>query len=120
MQQCSVFIGAFVRHEKHRCGQCQQKPEVIVYLTEAFGQVEVVIDKHHDGPSGDRAQHQQGDQPGLAAPFPYAIDGVTDGSLGDAGERDIQSAGEEKKRLMDVEQRLKDFTEALADFKRPA
>lgn len=41
-------------------------------------------------------------------------------SLGDAGKRDIQSAAEEKKRLMDVEQRLKDLTEALADTKRPA
>lgn len=41
-------------------------------------------------------------------------------SLGDAGKRDIQSAAEEKKRLMDVEQRLKDLTEALADAKRPA
>jgi len=41
-------------------------------------------------------------------------------SLGDAGKREIQSAAEEKKRLMDVEQRLKDLTEALADTKRPA
>lgn len=41
-------------------------------------------------------------------------------SLGDAGKRAIQSAAKEKKRLMDVEQRLKDLTEALADTKRPA
>lgn len=41
-------------------------------------------------------------------------------SLGDAGKREIQSAAEEKKRLMDVEQRLKDLTQALADTKRPA
>ncbi|MGR3897123.1 helix-turn-helix domain-containing protein [Pseudomonas sp. 1176_21] len=41
-------------------------------------------------------------------------------SLGEAGKREIQSAAEEKKRLMDVEQRLKDLTEALADIKRPA
>lgn len=41
-------------------------------------------------------------------------------SLGEAGKREIQSAAEEKKRLMDVEQRLKDLTEALADSKRPA
>lgn len=41
-------------------------------------------------------------------------------SLGESGKREIQSAAEEKKRLMDVEQRLKDLTEALADTKRPA
>jgi transcriptional regulator with XRE-family HTH domain len=41
-------------------------------------------------------------------------------SLGEAGKREIQSAAEEKKRLMDVEQRLNDLTEALADTKRPA
>jgi transcriptional regulator with XRE-family HTH domain len=41
-------------------------------------------------------------------------------SLGEAGKREIQSAAEEKKRLMDVEQRLKDLTAALADSKRPA
>ncbi|QOF91214.1 helix-turn-helix domain-containing protein [Pseudomonas lundensis] len=41
-------------------------------------------------------------------------------SLGEAGKREIQSAAEEKKRLMDVEQRLKDLTEILADTKRPA
>lgn len=41
-------------------------------------------------------------------------------SLGEAGKREIQSAAEEKKRLMDIEQRLKDLTEALADSKRPA
>lgn len=41
-------------------------------------------------------------------------------SLGDSGKREIQSAAEEKKRLMDVEQRLKDLTKALADSKRPA
>jgi len=41
-------------------------------------------------------------------------------SLGEAGKREIQTAAEEKKRLMDVEKRLKDLTEALADTKRPA
>ena len=41
-------------------------------------------------------------------------------SLGEAGKREIQSAAEEKKRLMDVEQRLKELTESLADTKRPA
>ena len=41
-------------------------------------------------------------------------------SLGEAGRREIQIAAEEKKRLMDVEQRLKDLTEILADNKRPA
>ncbi|NWD70756.1 helix-turn-helix domain-containing protein [Pseudomonas gingeri] len=41
-------------------------------------------------------------------------------SLGEAGKRDIQSAAEEKKRLMDVEQRVKELTEALAATKRPA
>lgn len=41
-------------------------------------------------------------------------------SLGEAGQREIQSAAEEKKRLMDVEQRLKELTESLADTKRPA
>lgn len=41
-------------------------------------------------------------------------------SLGEAGRREIQIAAEEKKRLMDVEQRLKDLTEILADTKRPA
>ena len=41
-------------------------------------------------------------------------------SLGEAGRREIQIAAEEKKRLMDVEQRLKDLTEILADIKRPA
>ena len=41
-------------------------------------------------------------------------------SLGEAGRREIQSAAEEKKRIRDIEQRLKDLTEALADTKRPA
>ncbi|NNB04301.1 helix-turn-helix domain-containing protein [Pseudomonas fragi] len=41
-------------------------------------------------------------------------------SLGEAGRREIQIAAEEKKRLMDVEQRLKDLTEILAETKRPA
>lgn len=41
-------------------------------------------------------------------------------SLGEAGRREIQIAAEEKKRLMDVEQRLKDLTKILADTKRPA
>jgi len=41
-------------------------------------------------------------------------------SLGDAGRQSIQSAAEEKKRLMDIERRLQDLTEALADTKRPA
>jgi len=41
-------------------------------------------------------------------------------SLGDAGKRDVQSVAEEKKRLMDVERRLKELMEALADSKRPA
>lgn len=41
-------------------------------------------------------------------------------SLNDSGKREIQSAAEEKKRLMDVEQRLQELTEALADSKRPA
>ncbi|WP_080962957.1 helix-turn-helix domain-containing protein [Pseudomonas brassicacearum] len=41
-------------------------------------------------------------------------------SLGEAGKQEVQSVAEEKKRLMDIEQRLKDLTEALADTKRPA
>ena len=41
-------------------------------------------------------------------------------SLDEAGRREIQSAAEEKKRIRDIEQRLKDLTEALADAKRPA
>ncbi|NMX74633.1 bacteriophage CI repressor [Pseudomonas sp. WS 5532] len=41
-------------------------------------------------------------------------------SQGEAGKRGIQSAAEEKTRLMDVEQRLKDLTQALADTKLPA
>ena len=41
-------------------------------------------------------------------------------SLEETDRREIQSAAEEKKRLRDIEQRLKDLTEALADTKRPA
>ena len=41
-------------------------------------------------------------------------------SLDESGQRDIQSAAEEKKRIRDIEQRLKDLTEVLADTKRPA
>lgn len=40
--------------------------------------------------------------------------------LEEADRREIQSAAEEKKRIRDIEQRLKDLTEALADTKRPA
>lgn len=41
-------------------------------------------------------------------------------SLEESDRREIQSAAEEKKRIRDIEQRLKDLTEALADTKRPA
>lgn len=41
-------------------------------------------------------------------------------SLEETDRREIQSAAEEKKRIRDIEQRLKDLTEALADAKRPA
>lgn len=41
-------------------------------------------------------------------------------SLEETDRREIQSAVEEKKRIRDIEQRLKDLTEALADTKRPA
>lgn len=41
-------------------------------------------------------------------------------SLEETDRREIQSAAEEKKRIRDIEQRLKDLTEALADSKRPA
>jgi len=41
-------------------------------------------------------------------------------SLGEAGKREIQSAAEEKKRLMDVEQSLKDLKEALSARERQA
>lgn len=41
-------------------------------------------------------------------------------SLEESDRREIQSAAEEKKRIRDIEQRLKDLTEALADAKRPA
>ncbi|WP_339439337.1 helix-turn-helix domain-containing protein [Pseudomonas sp. EA_15y_Pfl1_P104] len=41
-------------------------------------------------------------------------------SLEETDRREIQSAAEEKKRIRDIEQRLKDLTEALADTKRPA
>jgi transcriptional regulator with XRE-family HTH domain len=41
-------------------------------------------------------------------------------SLGDAGRRELQTVAEEKKRLMDIELRLKELTETLADTNRPA
>lgn len=41
-------------------------------------------------------------------------------ALEEKDRREIQSAAEEKKRIRDIEQRLKDLTEALADTKRPA
>ncbi len=41
-------------------------------------------------------------------------------ALEETDRREIQSAAEEKKRIRDIEQRLKDLTEALADTKRPA
>ena len=41
-------------------------------------------------------------------------------SLGEAGKREIQGVAEEKKRLLDVERKLKELTEALADINRPA
>jgi len=41
-------------------------------------------------------------------------------SLEETDRREIQSAAEEKKRIRDIEQRLKDLTEALAATKRPA
>lgn len=41
-------------------------------------------------------------------------------SLGDAGRRELQTVAEEKKRLMDIELRLKELTETLADTIRPA
>ena len=41
-------------------------------------------------------------------------------SLGESGKREIQTAAEEKKRLIDIEQRVKDLTEILADIKGPA
>ncbi|WP_082061056.1 helix-turn-helix domain-containing protein [Pseudomonas sp. MRSN 12121] len=41
-------------------------------------------------------------------------------SLEENDRREIQSAAEEKKRIRDIEQRLKDLTEALAASKRPA
>ncbi|WP_262417140.1 helix-turn-helix domain containing protein [Pseudomonas sp. SH10-3B] len=41
-------------------------------------------------------------------------------SLEETDRREIQSAAEEKKRIRDIEQRLKDLTDALADTKRPA
>jgi hypothetical protein len=41
-------------------------------------------------------------------------------SLEETDRREIQSAAEEKKRIRDIEQRLQDLTEALADTKRPA
>ncbi|MBX7277965.1 helix-turn-helix domain containing protein [Pseudomonas sp. ERGC3:05] len=41
-------------------------------------------------------------------------------SLEEADRREIQSAAEEKKRIRDIEQRLKDLTEALAATKRQA
>lgn len=41
-------------------------------------------------------------------------------SLGEADQRDIQSAAETKKRMRDIEQRLDDLTVALADVKKHA
>lgn len=41
-------------------------------------------------------------------------------SLEESDRREIQSAAEEKKRIRDIEQRLKDLTETLASIKRPA
>lgn len=41
-------------------------------------------------------------------------------ALEETDRREIQSAAEEKKRIRDIEQRLKDLAEALADTKRPA
>ncbi len=41
-------------------------------------------------------------------------------SLEEADRREIQSAAEEKKRIRDIEQRLKELTEALAVAQRPA
>ena len=41
-------------------------------------------------------------------------------SLEEADRREIQSAAEEKKRIRDIEQRLKELTEALDAVKRPA
>ncbi|KJH73906.1 helix-turn-helix domain-containing protein [Pseudomonas sp. ES3-33] len=41
-------------------------------------------------------------------------------SLGEAGRRELQTVAEEKKRLMDIERRLKELTETLADTNRPA
>ncbi|KRP68675.1 hypothetical protein TX23_25645 [Pseudomonas paralactis] len=41
-------------------------------------------------------------------------------ALEETDRREIQSAAEEKKRIRDIEQRLKELTEALAATKRPA
>mgnify|MGYP003497617756 FL=1 len=41
-------------------------------------------------------------------------------ALEETDRREIQSAAEEKKRVRDIERRLKDLTEALAATKRPA
>lgn len=41
-------------------------------------------------------------------------------SLQESDRREIQSAAEEKKRIRDIEQRLKDLTESLESIKRPA
>lgn len=41
-------------------------------------------------------------------------------SLEESDRRDIQSAAEEKKRIRDIEQRLKDLTDTLENSKRPA
>lgn len=41
-------------------------------------------------------------------------------SLEETDRREIQSAAEEKKRIRDIEQRLKDLTDALEATKRPA
>lgn len=41
-------------------------------------------------------------------------------SLDEDGQREIQDAASEKKRLRDLEQRFKELAAAVADIKRPA
>lgn len=41
-------------------------------------------------------------------------------ALDEVAQRDIQSAAEEKKRLMDIESRLKDLSAEVAQVKKPA
>lgn len=41
-------------------------------------------------------------------------------ALDEGAQRDIQSAAEEKKRLMDIESRLKDLSTEVAQVKKPA